>query len=278
MIARKDIERWFEEVEANDRAEDELYGKESGWELPPEPADTQKRREFIGKFMKELEDRKKAGNAGSEGPTKDKEQAYPPREKSKPAVPENQTRLVFPDPPKGEGPTPEREKGKEPAKPKDKDRINFTDPDSRIMRNSDKAFLQGYNAQAAVDAETHHWKLPEGTLGRRRLLQRGQPQAGRGPGDRSLHPAREAEPLRVARPDSAPRAHPRERHPEGQDEAQAQDQARQGSLQPAANLGGAGLRPHQGAHGLQASPPPRTRQGAVDVAASVRGVQLDEAL
>jgi transposase len=30
---------------------------------------------------------------------------------------------------------------------------NFTDPDSRIMRSSDKAFVQAYNAQAAVDAE-----------------------------------------------------------------------------------------------------------------------------
>lgn len=30
---------------------------------------------------------------------------------------------------------------------------NFTDPDSRIMLSSDKAFVQAYNAQAAVDAE-----------------------------------------------------------------------------------------------------------------------------
>jgi len=33
--------------------------------------------------------------------------------------------------------------------------INFTAPDSRILLNSDKAFIQGYYAQAAVDAETH---------------------------------------------------------------------------------------------------------------------------
>jgi hypothetical protein len=30
---------------------------------------------------------------------------------------------------------------------------NFTDPDSRIMLSSEKAFVQAYNAQAAVDAE-----------------------------------------------------------------------------------------------------------------------------
>jgi len=32
---------------------------------------------------------------------------------------------------------------------------NFTDPDSRIMKNADKAFVQAYNGQAAVDAGGH---------------------------------------------------------------------------------------------------------------------------
>lgn len=36
---------------------------------------------------------------------------------------------------------------------KEKAQRNFTDPDSRIMLNSDKAFVQAYNAQAAVDAD-----------------------------------------------------------------------------------------------------------------------------
>jgi hypothetical protein len=38
--------------------------------------------------------------------------------------------------------------------PKDKAQRNFTDPESRIMKNSDKAFVQGYNAQAAVDSKS----------------------------------------------------------------------------------------------------------------------------
>jgi len=39
--------------------------------------------------------------------------------------------------------------------PKSSAQRNFTDPDSRIMRDSSsKAFLQGYNAQAAVDASS----------------------------------------------------------------------------------------------------------------------------
>jgi transposase len=36
------------------------------------------------------------------------------------------------------------------ARPKDKDQYNFTDPESRIMKGPD-GFIQGYNAQAAVE-------------------------------------------------------------------------------------------------------------------------------
>jgi transposase len=38
------------------------------------------------------------------------------------------------------------------AKPEDKDQYNFTDPESRIMKSGD-GFVQGYNAQAAVEPE-----------------------------------------------------------------------------------------------------------------------------
>lgn len=38
----------------------------------------------------------------------------------------------------------------EQARPKDKDQYNFTDPESRMMKGAD-GFLQGYNAQAAVE-------------------------------------------------------------------------------------------------------------------------------
>jgi len=61
---REDIERWLEEVEANDRAEDELYGDGNGWSLPPELADAEKRRKFIQKFMDKLEERKKGRGRG----------------------------------------------------------------------------------------------------------------------------------------------------------------------------------------------------------------------
>lgn len=39
------------------------------------------------------------------------------------------------------------------ARPKPKAHANFTDPDSRIMKNSDGAYIQAYNAQAVVDEE-----------------------------------------------------------------------------------------------------------------------------
>ncbi len=47
----------------------------------------------------------------------------------------------------------EAEPGQKEKHPKPKDQINFTDPESRIMKDSSsKEFVQGYNAQAAVDA------------------------------------------------------------------------------------------------------------------------------
>ena len=49
-------------------------------------------------------------------------------------------------------------KGKDPepptAGPRDKDQVNLTDEESRIMKASGGGFVQGYNAQAAVDLDT----------------------------------------------------------------------------------------------------------------------------
>ncbi|WP_435839954.1 IS1182 family transposase [Streptomyces chilikensis] len=45
------------------------------------------------------------------------------------------------------------EKAAATARPKPKAQANFTDPDSRIMKNSDGAYIQAYNAQAVVDEE-----------------------------------------------------------------------------------------------------------------------------
>lgn len=39
------------------------------------------------------------------------------------------------------------------ARPKPKAQANSTDPDSRIMKNSDSAYIQAYNAQTVVDEQ-----------------------------------------------------------------------------------------------------------------------------
>ena len=48
---------------------------------------------------------------------------------------------------------PGRPRKKPTGVPDDKAQKNFTDPQSKIMRSADKSFIQGYNAQAAVDSE-----------------------------------------------------------------------------------------------------------------------------
>ncbi|MBI2761830.1 MAG: hypothetical protein HYX51_10445 [Chloroflexi bacterium] len=48
----------------------------------------------------------------------------------------------------GKPPTP-------PGTPEPKAQRNFTDPDARIMKNADQAFVQAYNGQAAVDGSGH---------------------------------------------------------------------------------------------------------------------------
>ena len=54
--------------------------------------------------------------------------------------------------------TGKKARGREPKAPepgpRDKDQVNFTDEESRIMASS-QGFVQGYNAQAAVDVDTH---------------------------------------------------------------------------------------------------------------------------
>jgi len=126
---REEIERMLREADEIDRLEDEEYGDESGWELPEGLSTREKRLEAIRRAKAELE---------REAREKlEREQA----ERRKKAESRGKKYRLEKDP--GDG------------GPEDGDQWNFTDPDSRIMVNSDKAFIQGYNAQAAVDAETH---------------------------------------------------------------------------------------------------------------------------
>jgi transposase len=117
---KAEVAKWFEEAERIDAEEDELYGKDKrGDELPDWVADKQERIKKIAEAKAALEAEAKA-KAAAEEPKKSR-RGRPPK-------------------------TP-------PGTPKDSDQRNFTDPDSRIMKNKD-GFIQAYNCQAAVDADS----------------------------------------------------------------------------------------------------------------------------
>jgi transposase len=129
-----EVKRLLEQAESTDAAEDALYGKgRRGDELPEELRFKQSRLAKIREAMASLEAEAKEQADAKRQAMKDKEQSL-------------QT----------EG---RRQKGKKPKKPsdrpQDKAQRNFTDPDSRIMKDgATKSFEQCYNCQAAVD-EAH---------------------------------------------------------------------------------------------------------------------------
>ncbi len=123
-----EVDRWLKAAEAADQQEDKLYGPKRGDELPDWVADKQKRLEKIRAAKAELEAEAKAA---AEEEKRRREQAEAQR--------------------KAEG---RKKNGKTPAPPKQepdgKAQRNFTDPESRILKTKD-GYIQGYNAQAAVD-------------------------------------------------------------------------------------------------------------------------------
>jgi len=126
---RREVEAILGRMEEIDRAEDQEYGDCRGDELPQELATREKRLEVIRRAKAELEAEARA--------KAEKEQV---RRREKAAK-------------KGKTYRPKNDPGQ--AVPRDKDQKNFTDPDSRIMKNANKAYVQAYNAQACVDAKTH---------------------------------------------------------------------------------------------------------------------------
>jgi Transposase DDE domain len=124
-----EIDRWLKAAEVADAEEDKLYGDKRGDEMPDWVADKAKRLETIRAAKTELEAEAKAF---AEQEARRREQA-------------EQKRLA-------QG---RKKSGKTPAPPKQepdgKAQRNFTDPESRILKTKD-GYIQGYNAQAAVDA------------------------------------------------------------------------------------------------------------------------------
>lgn len=116
--------RRAEEVDA---AEDAQYGPDiSGDELPEQL----RRREDR---LRRIREAKAVLEAAA------KQEAEAERARRAAATP--------PGPRRGRPPKPPRET------PRDRDQYNFTDPESRIMKSGDGAFIQAYNAQAAVDSQ-----------------------------------------------------------------------------------------------------------------------------
>lgn len=123
-----EVERWLKAAEAADREEDKLYGDKRGDEMPDWVADKAKRLAKIRAAKAELEAEAK-GAAEAEMRRRDKAEAQRKAEGRKK---------------NGKPPAPPR------AEPEGKAQRNFTDPESRILKTKD-GYIQGYNAQAAVD-------------------------------------------------------------------------------------------------------------------------------
>jgi len=125
-----EVDGWLAAAEAADAEEDKLYGDKRGDEMPDWVADKQKRLDKIRAAKAELEAEAKAA---AEEETRRREEA-------------ERNRLA-------EG---RKKNGRTPAPPKNepdgKAQRNFTDPESRVLLTKD-GYIQGYNAQAAVDAE-----------------------------------------------------------------------------------------------------------------------------
>ncbi len=124
-----EVDRWLKAAEAADAEEDKLYGDKRGDEMPDWVADKQKRREKIRAARAELEADVKAAAAEEE----DRRRA---EAKARAAAGHNKS---------GKPPRPPKQE------PDGKAQRNFTDPESRILKTKD-GYIQGYNAQAAVDA------------------------------------------------------------------------------------------------------------------------------
>ena len=134
------VKEILDEAERVDAEEDELYGDARGDELPEHLKTSQGRLEAIRKAKADLE-AEAADQAADKA--RDRERRKAVKEGEDPDDAEVVER--------GEQAAAEAA-GK--ARPRDKAQRNFTDPESKIMKSSDGAFHQCYNAQAVVD-ETH---------------------------------------------------------------------------------------------------------------------------
>jgi transposase len=136
---KQEIEELLRRAERTDAAEDTQFGKErSGDELPEELRRRESRLSKIREAMAQLEAEAKA-------------EAEDKKQEAEEKLAERERRKDKGDKPGGRPPA---VPNPDLAVPKPKAQKNFTDPDSRIMKDSaSKAFEQAYNAQVVVDGE-----------------------------------------------------------------------------------------------------------------------------
>ena len=129
-----EVQRWLETAAEVDAAEDAQYGRGvRGDELPPELATREKRLAAIraAKAALEAEAKARAQDAAETARAKNAARDARPVNRKGPVA-------RVPDPAQ--------------TRPAPSAQRNFTDPESRIMKDgADGSFVQGYNAQAAVD-------------------------------------------------------------------------------------------------------------------------------
>jgi transposase len=127
---KAEVDRWLDAAEAADAEEDKLHGSKRGDEMPQWVADKEKRLAKIREAKAALEAEAKAA---AEEETRRRAEA-------------EERRIAEGRKKNGKTPAPPS------ADPDSKAQRNFTDPDSRILKTKD-GYIQGYNAQAAVDAK-----------------------------------------------------------------------------------------------------------------------------
>lgn len=126
---RKEIAEILERAEAIDEKENKALGDYNGYSLPDALAHRQGRLETIQAAKARLEERAE-------------ERARQEKERREVEAREREE----------QGEKPKRYRKEPDSVPKAKEQENFTDPDSRIMKDgATKGFVQGYNAQIAVD-------------------------------------------------------------------------------------------------------------------------------
>ena len=138
---KAEVEAWLAAAEQADDAEDAALGEARGDEMPDWVADKTRR-------IAKIREAKAALEAEAKGQAQAKAKAAAERALLK----EQRKRKGRPAEAKAKpAPRPAAQAEPEPTPPPKAQR-NFTDPESRIMKGPD-GFVQGYNAQAAVDAK-----------------------------------------------------------------------------------------------------------------------------